>query len=127
MGRPNNMVPTGEYLKASFRPYDAKTGEPVKEGTVFYGKQTSVADAIAFQANKGAIEIISNPLEPMDSTDIQFDLYTTSQLSFTTFGEVDLDNHSYTIDAVIIIKDTINGLLSMRTGHGKYPKVLRLK
>lgn len=127
MGRPCGMVPTGEYLKATFRRYDEITGEPVKEGLIFYGKQTSVADAIAFQANKGAMEVVSNPLEGIDSTDIQFDMYTTSQIDFTHFGTVEIGDKSYTIESIITIKDTINGILSLRTGIGVYPKVLRLK
>ena len=121
------MVTTAEFIKCKLRKFDIKLGETVKEGVYFYGKQTSVADSVAFQTNKGAIEVISNPLEGMDSVAIQFDLYTTSLLKFGTLDEVDIGNLTYTIDSVSRIKDTVYSINNFRTGKGEFPSVIRLR
>ena len=123
----SGILGSGEFIKATLRKFNKTKGEADKEGRVFWGKQTSVADAVAFQANKGAHSAISSPLTPMDSVDISFEMYTTSQYEFGQYDEVDIAGVSYTVEEVIILKDNVQSITGLRTGKGLYPKVLRLK
>lgn len=120
-------LPSGEFIPAYWRKYDPKLEETVKEGVLFYGKQLGGTFSNPFQAEKGAVEKISNPLETLDSTTIMFDFYTTSRLPFKSFDEIDLGGNTYTIDEVVTLKDSSYAISNFRTGKYLFPRSLKLK
>lgn len=125
------IVASGEWVRCIYRPYDKILGEALKVGTQFFGKQTSVADLVAFQTKKGATTEISNPLTGLDSIDVKFELYTTSDIPFEEMGEVDVfsgryGKTTYTIHSISELKDSAYAIRNLRTGMATFPLVLRL-
>lgn len=127
----NSNLPSAEWLKCKLFKYNDETKSTAEAGIPFKGKQTSVADLVAFQTKKGATEDLSHPLTGIDSKDIKFEIYTISRLQFDTYDEIEVQVENkvlrYTLDSVSTLMDSVYVLRNMRTGKTTFPKVLRLK